>query len=486
MRRAVTLGFAAFLLSLSASAASAEETVSPTAVVDAAEQKDWRAVERSIADGANVAATQPGGMTALHWAAYHQHLPTVHRLLSARADVDAKTRYSVTPLVIACRAGNHELVETLLAAGGDVNAKLAGGETVLMIAARAGYSEIVQLLLVAGAEVDATERRGQTALMWAAAAGHADIVSLLLDAGAERDRTLKSGFTALMFAAREGRIEAVEALAEAGADVDAAMKDPKGGERRPRNGTSALMLAVESGHFELALRLVELGADPNDQRSGFAPLYALTWVRKTDRGDNPAGDPPPRGSGQVTSLQFVRQLVAAGADVNARLTRGKPAKAKLTLEGATPFLMASKTADLPLMKLLVELGADPTITNVDGTTPLMAAAGIGVVAVGEEAGTEPEVLAAAEWLLSLGADINAKDNNGETAMHGAAYRNYPRVVEFLASRGADPAVWDAKNNYGWTPVMIAQGKRPGSLKPSPETIAALEAAKQPSPAEISE
>jgi ankyrin repeat protein len=234
---------------------------------------------------------------------------------------------------------------------------------------------------------------------------------------------------------------------------------------------------VESGHFQLALRLVELGADPNDQRSGFTPLHALTWVRRTERGDSPAGDPPPRGSGNVTSLQFAGRLVAMGADVNTRLQRGQKKKAKLTHEGATPYLLAAKNADLPLMKLFVELGADPMLTNVDGTNALMAAAGIGVVAVGEEPGTEPEVLAAAAYLLDFGFDINHKDDNGETAMHGAAYRLYPRVVEFLAAHGADPQVWDAKNNYGWTPTMIAHGKRPGSLKPSPETIAALAAAR---------
>ena len=103
----------------------------------------------------------------------------------------------------------------------------------------------------------------------------------------------------------------------------------------------------------------------------------------------------------------------------------------------------------------------------------MAAAGIGVVAVGEEAGTEPEVLEAIHFLVAHGADVNVVDQNGQTAMHGAAYRNYPAAVRLLADLGADAEVWNSKNKYGSTPQLIAAGRRPGSFKPSPDTIAAL-------------
>lgn len=141
--------------------------------------------------------------------------------------------------------------------------------------------------------------------------------------------------------------------------------------------------------------------------------------------------------------------------------------------GATPFLLASKTADLPLMKLLVELGADPLKPNHDGCTPLMAAAGIGTYAPDEEAGTEEECLASVEYLLSLGAKLDTVDRNGETAMHGAAYKSLPRMVELLAAKGADIAVWNRKNKSGWTPLLIAQGFRNGNFKPSADTEAAL-------------
>src|SRR5205814_10521237 len=143
--------------------------------------------------------------------------------------------------------------------------------------------------------------------------------------------------------------------------------------------------------------------------------------------------------------------------------------------GATPFLMAAGTADAALMRLLVELGADPALGNVDNCTPLMAATGVGVggAAADETAGTEPEVLEAAQLALDLGADVNAVDANGETAMHGAAYKNLPKVVQFLANKGAKIEIRDRKNKYGWTPLLIAEGHRPGNFKPSAETIAAL-------------
>ena len=131
------------------------------------------------------------------------------------------------------------------------------------------------------------------------------------------------------------------------------------------------------------------------------------------------------------------------------------------------------TADVPLMKTLIKLGADPRLPNAQHSNPLMAAAGLGCLAPGEEAGTEDESIEAVKFALELGNDINAVDDSGESAMHGAAYKNFPKVVDFLASKGVKIEVWNRKNKYGWTPLSIAEGHRPGNFKPSPETIAAL-------------
>src|SRR5437870_27830 len=356
-------------------------------LADAAEKADWPRVRALLHDHADATAAQTDGMTALHWAAYHDDAGAAKLLLAAGASAKAENRYGVTPLSPACTNGNAGLVRLLLAAGADPNTTLRGGETVLMTAARTGRVGPVKALLARGAVVDAKERRGQTALMWAAADGQAAVVELLLEAGADfRTPLPDSGFTPLFFAAREGRTEAVRALLKAGADVNETMQPRKASGKGPRKGTSALILAVENGHFDLALAMLEAGADPNDQRSGFTALHVLTWVRKPNRGDGDDGDPPPIGSGQLSSLQFVKKLVEHGADVNARLKNGKGGPGQYSKLGATPFLMAAGTADAAFMRLLVKLGADPLLGNIDNCTPLMAATGIGI---GGEAADEP-------------------------------------------------------------------------------------------------
>jgi ankyrin repeat protein len=442
-------------------------------LADAAERADWARVRALLSDRADPSSAQADGATALLWAAYHDEAPAAKLLLAAGAKAGTANRYGVAPLSLACTNGNTELVEMLLAAGADANTTLKGGETALMTAARTGCVGPVRALIAAGARVDAKERGGQTALMWAAAEGHAAVIELLVKSGADPKARLKSGFTPMLFAAREGRIAAAAALLKAGVDANEAIETEKKGGRAPKNGTSALLLAVENGHFELALALVKAGANPNDQRSGFTPLHALTWVRKPNRGDDPDGQPPPAGSGNLSSLQFAKLLVKSGADVNAKLEKGSRGAGRINMTGATAFLLASKTADLPYMKLLVELGADPLSANTDGCTPLMVAAGLGCLAPDEEAGTEAECVAAVEYLLTLKADVNTVDKNGETAMHGAAYKSLPKMVLLLAEKGAKIDLWNQKNKYNWTPLLIAEGFRPGNFKPSAETIAAL-------------
>ena len=443
-------------------------------LADAAEKKDPARIRALLEQGVDVNASQVDGMTALHWAVYQDELETAKLLVRSGADAQAANRYGVKPLSLACTNGNAAMVEWLLEAGADPNTTLRGGETVLMTAARTGKIGPVKALLARGADVNAKERRDQTALMWAAAEGHVAVVERLLEAGADFRTALGSGYTPLFFAVREGRTDVAKALLTAGIYVNETMKSRGGGgAKAPRRGTSPLILAVENGHYELAVSLLEAGADPNDQRSGFTPLHTITWVRKPGRGDNEGGNPAPMGSGNLTSLRFVKALIAHGADVNTRLDKGRSGRGRLTRRGATPFLLAAVTADAPLMRLLIKAGADPLRPNAENCTPLMAAAGVGTRAPGEEAGTEPEVVEAVKLILEHGGDINGVDDNGETTMHGAAYKSLPKVVQLLADKGADINVWDRENKWGWTPLLIASGYRVGNFKPAPETIAAL-------------
>jgi ankyrin repeat protein len=460
-----------------AGAASAAET---PALADAAERGNISLVRTLLDARADVNAAQVDGMTALHWAVYRDDLETAGLLVRAGANVNAVNRYGVPPLSLACTNGHSALVALLLGAGANANTSLPGGETVLMTAARTGSLDAVKALLAKGANPNAKERNEQTPLMWAAAEGHTAIARALIASGADIRATLTSGFTPLFFAVREGHIDVTRALLEAGIDVNEPLRAPEGPQREVNNasykpvgkGTSPLLMAVQNGHFELAVALVDAGADPNDRRSGFTPLHTLTWVRKPDASDT--GDPSPIGSGRLTSLQFVRALKERGADVNARLPEGAPrppnTASRVGTPGATPFLLAADRADAALMRALIEMGADPFLPNLDNTTPLMAAAGLGTTAPLEEAGTEPEALEAVRLLLDRGADIDAVNNDGDTAMHGAAFGNFPTVAKLLADRGASADVWKRPDKQGRTPLFIAEGYRGGPLRPSRPTI----------------
>ncbi len=444
-------------------------------LANAVEAKDGVKISQLLSSEVDVNAVQVDGMTALHWAVYYDDWELGKELLGLGADATAENRYGIHPLHLACVNGNSKFVEAFLNAGADPNSSAYGGETVLHTASRTGDARTVKLLIEAGAKIEAKERNEQTAAMWAAAEGHADVIQVLLDAGANFESPLKkSGFTPFFFAVREGQSEVVELLLKKGANINAMMRPESTGGKLPKNGTSPLILAIENGHYDLAVELLDAGANPNDERSGFTPLHTMTWIRKPDIGETAEGDPEPHGSGRRNSIQFIRELVERGANVNSRLTKGrKSGGARVGTTGATTFFLASDRADLRYMKLLVELGADPMMGNDDGTTPLMVAAGIGSRAPEEEAGSEPECLAAVKYLVSLGAEVNTVDKNGETAMHGAAYKNIPVVVKYLNEQGADIKIWNTNNRLKRTPLLIAEGFRPGNFKPSFETVEAI-------------
>ena len=450
-------------------------------LVDAVKAGDAGRVRGLIEQGVDVNVAEPEGTTPLHWAAFGGDVQIARLLLAAGAVANVGNRYGVRPLSLACINGNAPVIAALLEAGANPHTTLMEGETVLMTAARSGSVDAVELLLDAGADVNAQEHwRGQTAAMWAAAEGHAAVIPTLVAHGADLGVRSKRGFTALLFAAREGQIDVVQTLLEAGADLDEQLSINStltaGGVevRRASNaGLNAFLLAAGSAHFELAAYLLDRGADPTAAPRGWTALHQLSWVRKA--GIAGSNNPAPQGSGDMTSLAFARRLIAAGADVNARVTTRPPAGiTALNFIGGTPFLLAARTADAELMLLLLEMGADPELTNADSSTALMVAAGLGTSAPGEDPGTEAEVLDAVTVALDAGLDVDAVDDKGETAMHGAAYKHLPRVVTRLAAAGADVGVWNQTNTGGATPLDIAVGMHRGmNILSSPETASAI-------------
>jgi ankyrin repeat protein len=184
-------------------------------------------------------------------------------------------------------------------------------------------------------------------------------------------------------------------------------------------------------------------------------------------------------TGTLDGLGLIKQLVAHGADINARQTKEPKDGYRNLLNrvGATPFLLAAKSADVDLMRALVASGADPRLPTADHTTPLMAAAGVGIWAVGESAGTNEDALEAVKLALELGGDVGAVNDYGQTALHGAAHRGASAIVQLLVDRGArlDAAVTKDGGGAlgwkkGWTPLIIAQGVfYANSLKRYPET-----------------
>jgi uncharacterized protein len=442
-------------------------------LVDAVKRQDKTVTRTLLKQRADVNAPDVEGMTALHWAAHWDDLDTVKLLIRAGAKARVANRYGVTPLHEACTVGNVGMIDALLNAGADPNAVLGEGETPLMTAARTGNVAAVRMLAIRGADVNATEAwRGQTALMWAASEDHEPVARLLIELGADvnvrsthydfpaltggnggiiHDRA-EGGLTALMFAARQGSIDTAERLIAAGADVNAS---------EPQYGFTALQTAIFNGHYDLAGHLIDRGANVND-----GSLYTAIEMRNLATYSNRPN--PPDADKQTSSLDIVKILLAHGADPNQPYAKKIPprqAQGDITvLAGATPLYRATRATDLAAIKALIEKGANPNVAVKDGSTPLMVASGFGARRssndedVVEKAG-RADPLDAVKMFVEAGAQVNAVNDTGSTALHYAALTGAVRIVEFLAANGA---ALDVKNKLGKTPLEIANAKGPAA------------------------
>jgi ankyrin repeat protein len=462
-------------------------------LIEAVKHQDVKAVQAVLKRGIDVNGSQPDGATALHWSVYLDDLAMTDVLVRAGANVNVANQLGVTPLMLASENRNPALVDRLLTAGADPNAGPTGGETAVMTAARVGSAPVITLLLAHGGDANAKETfQGQTALMWAASGRHADVVRILVEKGADvRARTRippprrgqryasgaaaaangagddaaavangmappagrGNGFTPLLFAARVGDVESGRILRQAGADVNDTSAD----------GLSALVLATVRGNAAFAMFLLDQGANPNADGAGYTALHwaAGTWESEltvraitTER----EGEWSTVAGLKEGKLELVKALLAHGADPNARMKRA-PARAGSSknpalpeLEGATPLLLAAMAGDAAVMQALAAAGADPRlVTKINGTV-LMAASGLGHVQ-GEDFVKDADALAAAKLALDLGADPNAADVSGNTALHYAGYMRHDSVIQLLADRGVP---LDVKNKFGETPLWTAE------------------------------
>lgn len=433
-------------------------------LIQAVKQQDLAAVRRLLERRVDVNAAQGDGATALHWAAHRDDLAIADLLIRSGARANAANALGATALHLACTNRSAPMVERLLAAGGNANASLLNGETVLMTCARAGNAQAVKAVLARGADVNAKERaHHQTALMWAAAHRRPDVVQALLDAGADiraRSMTypqtvvgeqtqragreelnytvLRGGATAVLFTARVGDVESARLLLKAGADANDSQPD----------GVSALVLAAHSGHGAVGALLLEHGADPNAFGSGYSALHAA--ILRSD-------------------LNLVNALLARGADPNARIAKGTPLRRDTTdwnlpatLIGSTPYLLAARFLEPDIMAALAAAGADRALMLADGATALMLATGMGSGTTASRRGIdqidfgkiEPEsrVREGVVAAVRLGADLNAANLAGDTALHIAAARGYDTVIQWLVAQGARVNV---RNKRGLTPLDAA-------------------------------
>lgn len=428
-------------------------------LIAAIKAHDVSSVRALISQHVDVNEPQPDGATALHWAARVDDAALVQLLLSNGARVNAANDYGITALSLAATNGSAAVVDALLKRGADANVAKATGESPLMTAARVGSMPVVERLIAARADVNAKEAsHGQTALMWALAEGHPDVARVLVDRGADVNAPSSSGFTPLMFAARDGNIETSRVLMARGAAVNAVASD----------GSTALLAAVVRGHADLAAILLDAGADPNVDKIGYTALhwasghwenitsFGKTWSEGREGREWRAMEGVPD-----KKIALINALLAHGANVNAPATKNPPRYGPYLIPpsviGGTPLLMAATGADVNVMRLLVANGADPAAVTKDGITVLHAASGAGRWEVPSEfAITEQMAIAAIEFALELGNDINAVDHVGEMSVHHATGAAMPGVVRFLAAHGARI---DIPDKYGVTPLGAALGRR---------------------------
>jgi len=450
---------------------AADTVVKDQRLVQAVKSGDSTTAISLLGKKADPNVAEPDGTTPLHWAVRNNDVALVERLIRAGADVKATNRYGVSAIALACESGSAAVVEKLIAAGVSANATGPYGETALHTCARSGKVEAAKVLLARGASLDAGDSwRGQTPLMWAAAQGHPDMMRALIEAGAdvnarstiiawERQRTSEprdkwlppGGLTPMLFAAREGCVDCIKVLISSGADPN--IVDP--------DQYSPLVLALINGHFDVAGALIDAGANVDMQdKVGRTALWAAVDSHTIPSSNRPA---PRETDDTLGSMDIIKKLLDRGARVDVPLRAQIPYRTKLDRggdgvlgPGTTPLLRAAKAGDVPVIKMLLEKGANPRAETRNKVNAIMMAAN---VSAREEDmtgrnKTQKEAIESIRLLLAAGTDINGVDAQGRTAAHGSAMWGWTDVVRFLSENGLK---LDIQDKRGYTALDTALG-----------------------------
>jgi uncharacterized protein len=474
-------------------------------LADAAATGDNATVRALLKSKPDVNAPGADGTPALHWVVRIQDQETLAALLRAGADANLANRYGVRPLHLAI--GNNDLasVRQLLKAGADAGSVDAAGDSCLVQAIHTGNLQMVEALLASGAAPDSADQTfQQTPLMVAAREGHAPIVQLLLSKGVRVDAQTRAGptpafrlpasiagskgqgivrggwpergerdpipgaKTPLLYAARDGHLEVVKLLLAAGASLEKADAD----------GVTPLLMAILNNQIGVAGHLLQAGANVRAADwYGQTPLFAAVDMRNLDV----AGPARNNNVDRAAALQLVQAILKQQPDVNARTRESPPQRRWITrlgslswvdFTGQTAYLRAALAGDVTVMKLLLAHGADANLATDNGTTPLMAAAGVNwTVSQTYDEGSDA-LLEAVKLAFSQGNDVNAQNRMGLRAIHGAANRGSDQIIRFLVEKGA---AIDTPDKEGRTPVVWAQGVFLATHPPvaKPTTLALL-------------